>query len=137
LGKKNLTYCQNVLNNKIKCIFSQINWFLFSYNILICENLGYIYNDMYFFSFGQSMKKIIMIKEKKNLERPLLKCIKLQVSNVFSVKLNSLKMWKLWKNLLKWSWKFFIWTKYEKDNNGQKKKKSSRHHSWNVLNCKI
>jgi len=35
------------------------------------------------------MKKIIMIKEKKNLERPLLKGIKLQVSNVFSVKLSS------------------------------------------------
>jgi hypothetical protein len=32
------------------------------------------------------MKKIIMIKEKKNFKRPLLKCIKLQVSNVFLVK---------------------------------------------------
>jgi hypothetical protein len=50
------------------------------------ENLGYIYD---FFSFGQSMKKIIMIKEKKNFEAPLLKCIKLQVSNAFSVKLSS------------------------------------------------
>jgi hypothetical protein len=51
------------------------------------------------------MKKIIMIKEKKNFERSLLKCIKLQVSNVFSVKLSSffLKMFKMytfWENIL-------------------------------------
>jgi len=34
------------------------------------------------------MKKKIMIQGKKNFERPLLKCIKLQVSNVFLVKLS-------------------------------------------------
>jgi hypothetical protein len=46
---------------------------------------------MKIFSFGESMKKMIMIKEKENFERiPLLKCIKLQVSNVFSAKLGSL-----------------------------------------------
>jgi hypothetical protein len=37
------------------------------------------------------MKKMIMITKKGNFERgPLLKCVKLQVSNVFSAKLNSL-----------------------------------------------
>jgi hypothetical protein len=36
----------------------------------MCENLGKnIYNEIYLFSFEQSMKKIIMIKEKKNFER--------------------------------------------------------------------
>ncbi len=56
----------------------------------MCENLGKnIYNEIYLFSFEQSMKKIIMIKEKKNFERWSLKCIKLQVSNIFSVKLSS------------------------------------------------
>jgi hypothetical protein len=55
----------------------------------MCENLGiYIIYFYFYFSFGQSLKKIIMIIEKKNFERALLKCIKLQVSNVFSIKLN-------------------------------------------------
>jgi hypothetical protein len=35
------------------------------------------------------MKKIIMIKVFFFLKAPLLKCIKLQVSNVFSIKLSS------------------------------------------------
>ncbi len=43
----------------------------------------------FIFSFGQSMKKIIIIIKNKNFERALLKCIKLQVSNVFSIKLSS------------------------------------------------
>jgi hypothetical protein len=45
---------------------------------------------MKFFSFGESMKKMIMTKENQFFERsPLLKCVKLQVSNVFSAKLGS------------------------------------------------
>jgi hypothetical protein len=54
----------------------------------MCENLG-IYIMNLIFSFGQSMKKIIIVIKNKNFERTLLKCIKLQVSNVFSIKLNS------------------------------------------------
>jgi len=42
-----------------------------------------------FFSFGKRMRKIIMVKERKILKKPLLKGIKLQVSNVFLVKLGS------------------------------------------------
>jgi hypothetical protein len=41
------------------------------------------------FSFGKFKKKIIIIIENKKFERALLKCIKLQVSNVFSIKLSS------------------------------------------------
>jgi len=41
------------------------------------------------FSFGNFMKKIIIIIKNKKFERALLKCIKLQVSNVFSIKLSS------------------------------------------------
>jgi len=37
----------------------------------MCEIIGkYIYNDL-IFSFGQSMRKIIMIKEKKIFKTPL------------------------------------------------------------------
>jgi hypothetical protein len=63
---------------------------------------------------------------KKKFKTPLLKCIQLQVSIVFLVKLGSLFI----KNIkdvyiLEKSYKskliFFIWTKYEKDSNGLKK----------------
>jgi hypothetical protein len=87
----------------------------------------YIYNEIKILKFEQSMKKMIMIKEKENFETgPLLKCVKLQVSNVFSTKLIScfffkmLKMCTFWENLLESNLKFVIWKKYEKNNNGYK-----------------
>ncbi len=56
----------------------------------MCENFGiYIYIMNLIFSFGKFKKKIIIIIENKKFERALLKCIKLQVSNVFSIKLSS------------------------------------------------
>jgi len=53
--------------------------------------------------------------------------MKLQVSNVFLVKLNSYCFLKNVKDVLEkilgWSLNFFIWTKYGKDNNGFFQKK--------------
>jgi len=68
-------------------VFNQINL-----KIFLCVKILkiYIYNEIKILKFGQSMKNMIMIKEKENFERgPLLKCVKLQVSNVFSAKLIS------------------------------------------------
>jgi len=57
---------------------------------IICENLGRkIKNEIKILSFGQSMRKIIMVKERVFFKTPILKCSKLQGSNVFSIKLNS------------------------------------------------
>jgi hypothetical protein len=58
----------------------------------------------------------------------LSKCIKLQVSNVFSIKLSNffiknIKDVYVLEKYSKMNFLFFHWTKYEKDNNGLKKEK--------------
>jgi hypothetical protein len=67
------------------------------------------------------MKKIIIIKENKNFERALLKCIKLQVSNVFSINVSSFFLKNvndvyILEKYSRMKFKVFHWTKYEKDN---------------------
>jgi hypothetical protein len=75
----------------LKCIFSQMNYFyiIILYNIkdvrILKKSSKMKFN---FFSFGQSMKKIIMFFFFFKFKTSLLECIKLQDSNAFSIKLN-------------------------------------------------
>jgi hypothetical protein len=48
---------------RFKCILGQITWYLGFRFFDRCVNLGKIFkNEIYLFSFGQSMKKIIIVK---------------------------------------------------------------------------
>ncbi len=61
------TYCWNELNKRNSNAFSvKLLDFSFLKKLICVKILKYIYNEIWFFSFGESLRKIIMIKENKS-----------------------------------------------------------------------